>query len=126
MVSLVRLTRLISLSLNCVFSPTRSPRYFVGFLDRRDLFGFVNSGIIDRPFALLILVIDLDEAPMPLNLFVIVVLEALDWSNNNGVDATMDATMRTSCCKSSGVIPKSGLVSSIRCRTVITAGNVIK
>src|ERR1700730_2019496 len=53
----------------------------------RNIFGFVNSGIVYRPFAFLILIIDLDETPMPLNLIVIVVRKALDWSNNNSVDA---------------------------------------
>src|ERR1700730_4206771 len=55
--------------------------------NRSDIFGFVDSGIVDRPFAFLILTIDLDETPIPLNLFEIVVPEALDWSNNNGIDA---------------------------------------
>ena len=50
-------------------------------------FGLVNSAIVDRPFACLILTIDLDETPIPLNLIVIVVREALDWGNNNGLHA---------------------------------------
>ena len=58
-----------------------------GVLHRSDIFGFIDSAIIDRPIAFLILIIDLDEAPIPLNLIVIVVPEALHWSNNNGVDA---------------------------------------
>ncbi len=60
---------------------------FCQVLNRGDIFGFVNSGIVDRPLAFLILIIDLDETPIPLNLIVIVVPEVLDWSNNNGVDA---------------------------------------
>jgi hypothetical protein len=41
---------------------------FCQVLNRGDIFGFVNSGIVDRPLAFLILIIDLDETPIPLNL----------------------------------------------------------
>ena len=73
-----------------LFTSTLDARFLLFFcylLNRSDIFGFVNSGIVDRPFPFLILIIDLDEAPIPLNLFVIVVPEALHWSNNNGVNA---------------------------------------
>ena len=56
-------------------------------MGRHYFFGLVNSAIVDRPFACLIFSIDLDETPIPLNLITIVVSVALDWSNDDGLDA---------------------------------------
>ena len=35
---------------------------------RRELFGLIDSGIVDRPIPLLVLIVDLNETPLPLNL----------------------------------------------------------
>ena len=69
--------------------------------NRSDSFGFVNSAIVDCPFVFLALIIDLDKAPIPLNLIVIIVRVALDRSNNHGVDANDGRLMRTSSCRKS-------------------------
>jgi hypothetical protein len=83
-------------------------------LNRRKIFGFVNSAIVDCPLVFLTLIIDLNETSIPLNLIVIVVRVALDRGNNHGVNTDNGGhNADVQSPKSSKLIPKSGLSSSI-------------